>query len=309
MYDVVIIGLGPAGVAAAVYAGRKKLNTLIIGKDIGGQSVVSHNIQNWIGIPSISGVQMAMQLDEHLETVKDNVKVDMGAIVEGVEKIERDGKTCFQVQTENNKYETKTILVASGSGRRKLGIPGERVYSGKGVFYCSICDAPLMNDKNVAVIGGGNAGLEAILDLIPYASKIYLMEVTDQLRGDKTTQEKVGNSGKVNMMFKVSPVEIIGEQFVNGIKYEDIVSREIKELAVDGIFIEIGSTPNSSFMKGLVDINKFGEIEVDPLSGKTSQDGIWAAGDVTMLPYKQNNTAIGDAVRAILNIYDHFIKG
>jgi alkyl hydroperoxide reductase subunit F len=308
MYDLIIIGLGPAGVAAAVYAGRNKLKTLVIGEDIGGQSVVSTNIENWIGIPSISGAQMAAGLSEHLGTVKEDVKVCMGSVVNSLSKLEKKGKTIFRVMTENNQYEATTLLIASGGRRRKLEIPEEDKFCEKGVFYCTICDAPLMVNKKVAVIGGGNAGLESVIELLPYASQIYLIEITGQLRGDKKTQERALQNEKVRVLLNAKPLEILGNQFVTGLVYEDLTTQERRKIDLDGIFVEIGSIPNSEFAKDLLEINQCGEIVVDPLSGRTSVKGIWAAGDVTSLPYKQNNIAMGDAVRATLNICDYLMK-
>ena len=308
MHDLIIIGLGPAGVAAAIYAGRNKINTLVIGEEIGGQSVVSVNIQNWIGIPSFSGAQMAANLSEHLETVKEDVKVLKGSGVNSIVSIEEKAKTFFKVITENDEYKTITVLIASGGRRKKLEIPGEDKFVEKGVYYCTICDAPLMVDRKVAVIGGGNAGLESVINLLPYASQIYLMEITNKLRGDKKTQEKALHNEKIKVLLNTKALEILGNQFVTGLEYEDLTTHERRKIELDGIFVEIGSAPNSGFAKDLVEINQFGEIVVDPLNGKTSLNGIWAAGDVTSLPYKQNNIAMGDAVRATLSICDYLMK-
>jgi alkyl hydroperoxide reductase subunit F len=308
MYDLIIIGLGPAGVAAAIYAGRDKLKTLVIGEELGGQSVVSTNITNWIGMPSISGAQMAAHLSEHLETVKEDVEVHEGSTVNSIEKIELRGRKSFKVKTSKNVYEAETVLIASGGRRRKLEIPGENAFIEKGVYYCTICDAPLMVNRVVAVIGGGNAGLESVINLLPYASQIYLMEITGQLRGDKRTQAKVLQHDKVRVLLNAKPLNILGDQFVTGLVYEDLTSHEQKTIELDGIFVEIGSLPNSEFAKDLVETNRFGEIVVDPLSGRTSVEGIWAAGDVTSLPYKQNNIAMGDAVRATLSICDYLAR-
>ena len=308
MYDLIIIGLGPAGVAAAVYAGRNKLKTLVIGEELGGQSVVSTNIMNWIGMPAISGDQMAAHLAEHLKTVEEDVEVSQGVRVTSLVRTNsQDGKS-FQVKTDKNEYESATVLIASGGRRRKLEIPGESEFIEKGVYYCTICDAPLMVNRDVAVIGGENAGLESVINLLPYASQIYLMEITGQLRGDKRTQVKVLQNDKVRVLLNAQLLEILGDQFATGLVYEDLTTHEQKTLELDGIFVEVGSLPNSEFAKDLVDTNQYGEIVVDPLNGRTSVEGIWAAGDVTSLPYKQNNIAMGDAVRATLSICDHLAK-
>jgi NADH-dependent peroxiredoxin subunit F len=308
-YDLIVIGLGPAGVAAAIYAGRDKLKTLVIGEEIGGQSVVSTKIQNWIGTPEISGATMAAGLSEHLETVKEDVTVLSGAVVTAMAKINQQNAIIFRVTTKNHgEYEAGTVLIASGARRRKLEIPGEDKFIERGVYYCTTCDAPLMLDKKVAVIGGGNAGLESVIDLLAYAGQIYLMEITSQLRGDKKTREKAGQSEKTTVLLHAKPVEILGEKSVTGLIYEDLSGQKRQKLELEGIFVAIGSIPNSEFAKDLVEINHYGEIVVDPLNGRTSQTGIWAAGDVTSLPYKQNNIAMGDAIRAALNLRDYLVR-
>jgi alkyl hydroperoxide reductase subunit F len=307
IFDVIIIGLGPAGVAAAVYSGRKKLKTLVIGKEIGGQSVVSREIHNWIGITKLPGAEMAMKLYDHLETVEDSVRVIEGEIVVSLESVAQNNEKIFLAKAGGKGYYGRTVLVASGSSRRRLNIEGEKEFSGNGVYYCSICDAPLMKGTDVVVIGGGNAGLEAVIDLIPYARKIYLMEVTDHLRADNTTREKALSSQKVRCLLEAKAKKITGNKSVMGLEYENLSSGKLEFLDIGGVFVEIGSVPNSNFLKGSAEMNPMGEIIVDPLSGKSSLEGIWAAGDVTSLPYNQNNIAMGDAIRAILNIYDYLI--
>jgi NADH-dependent peroxiredoxin subunit F len=308
-YDMIIIGLGPAGVAAAVYAGREKLKTLVLGKQLGGQSAVSTNIQNWIGTPSMSGAQMAAGLAEHLATVQEDVTVHTEAVVTAFAKVEAENKTFFRITTQNHdEYAGSTVLIASGARRRKLEIPGEEKFLERGVSYCTTCDAPLMLDNKVAVIGGGNAGLDAVIDLLPYANQIYLMEITDQLRGEKKIRDLALQNDKTSVLLNARPVEILGEQSVTGLLYEDLLSKEAKKLELNAIFVAIGSIPNSEFARDLVEINNLGEIVVDPVSGRTSQTGIWAAGDVTSLPYKQNNIAMGDAIRATLNLRDYLIR-
>src|SRR3989338_1609411 len=188
MYDVVVIGGGPAAVGAAVYVARKKLKTLLITGEFGGQSIVSADIHNWIGTKSISGMDLAKNLEEHVRNYPEEVEIKSPELVTSVQK--KNGG--FVVETnKGGTYETRAVIVTSGARRRKLGIPGEKEFDGKGVAYCSTCDAPLFNGKDVAVVGGGNAGLEAVVDLFPYANKIYLMEYADALKGDPITQEKV----------------------------------------------------------------------------------------------------------------------
>ncbi|MBI3114732.1 MAG: FAD-dependent oxidoreductase [Candidatus Harrisonbacteria bacterium] len=305
MYDLVIAGGGPAGVAAGVYAARKKINTLFIADSFGGQSLPSAGIQNWIGTKEISGYDLARALEEHLRAQEDIEIVDNDRIA-AVQKITNG----FTVHTTGGKtYETKTLFVATGSRRRRMGVPGEDRLDGKGVSYCSTCDAPIFKDKVVAVIGGGNAGLEAVVDLFPYASQIYLLERGAAIRGDAVTEEKVKAHPKVTIILNAETKEVLGDAFVSGLRYASITSGAVSELALEGVFVEIGSVPNGDFLKGLVEFNKFGEIVVDPRTQRASVLGIWAAGDVTDVLYKQNNVAAGDAIKAVLDIYDYLNKG
>lgn len=306
MHDLIIIGGGPGGAAAGVYAARKKIKTLLITEEWGGQSLVSADIQNWIGTKSVSGFDFAKMLEDHLRAQED-IEIIEGDVVSAVEKL----PSGFKVKTQGGKtFETKYLLITTGSRRRKLGVPGEKELDGRGVAYCSTCDAPIFKDKAVAVVGGGNAGLEAVLDLLPYASKIYLMEYTDVLRGDPVTQEIVKKKdGRVVIMTMVETKEIVGDKFVTGLKYKDRKTGEEKVLDVQGVFVEIGAVPNADFLAGMVELNKFGEIVVDHKTQKTSAPGIWAVGDVTDVLYKQNNISAGDAVKAVLNIYEVVNKG
>lgn len=308
IYDLIIIGGGPAGIAAGIYATRKKIKTLLITDTFGGQSVPASDIQNYIGIKSISGLELAQKLEEHLRAQSDIDIVDSD-LVTNVEKMNGG----LKIFTKNGKkFETKTILVASGSRRKKLNIPGETEFDGKGVSYCSTCDAPLFKNKTVAVIGGGNVGFETVLDLIPYAKKIYLLEFTESLKGDQATQEKItappAGGPKPEIITMAKTTKIIGDKFVTGLEYEDRKTGKINQLKTDAVFVAIGLAPNSDFVKRICELNKLGEIIIDPKTQKTSREGVWAAGDVTDGLYKQNNISMGDAIKAILNIYDYLTK-
>jgi len=303
MYDVIIIGGGPAGAAASVYTGRKKIKTLLLTDSFGGQSIVSDNIENWIGIKKISGFELAKMLEDHVRACEE-VEIKMP---EKVDKV-IEAKNGFRVETNKNTYQAKTLIVASGGRRRRLNVPGEEKFNGKGVSYCSTCDAPLFKDKEVAVIGGGNAGLEAAIDLIHYASKIYIINHGSELSGDPSMQEEIRKSPKVVVINNAETQEILGDRFVTAIKYLDKQSNQVKELSVGGIFVEIGSIPNSEFMKGLVEMNKAGEIIVDHRTLATSKPGIFAAGDVTDEIYKQNNISAGDAIAAALSAYNYLLN-
>ena len=290
--------------AAGVYAARKKIKTLLITESFGGQSMVSADIQNWIGTKSISGFDLAKNLEEHLRAQEsiDIRSPELVKIVKGKEKV-------FLVETDKgNTFETKTIILTSGSRHRVLNVPGEKEFEGKGVVYCSTCDAPIFAGKTVAVVGGGNAGLEAVVDLFPYARKIYLLEYGDALKGDPITQERIKNgSNPVEIIFNAQTEVIMGEKFVRGLRYKDRISEETKELKLDGVFVAIGATPNSAMVKDLVELNTRGEVLIDSKTGKTSREGIWAAGDVTDDPFKQNNISAGDAVKAALSVYQYLL--
>jgi len=303
-YDIIIIGGGPAGCAAGVYAARKKLRTLLITESFGGQSIVSDDIQNWVGSKSISGFDLAKNLEEHVRA-QEGIDIRVPERAVGVKEVEGG----FEVLSDKNmSYRTKTVLLVSGGRRKKLGVPGEDKFNGRGVVYCSTCDAPIFKGKTVSVVGGGNAGLEAAVDLFPYAQKIYLLEYGAQLKGDPTTQADVKASPLVTVITNAETKEIVGDKFVTGLKYKDRISGEERTLDVGGVFVEIGSLPNSEMVKGLVELNKYDEVVVDHKHASSSKLGIWAAGDVTDDPYKQNNISAGDAVKAVLSIYNYILK-
>jgi alkyl hydroperoxide reductase subunit F len=308
MYDLIIIGGGPAGVAAGIYAARKKLHTLLVTESFGGQSEVSADIQNWVGTKSISGFDLARNLEDHIRA-QESITIIAG---EKVYRVAQDADKIFLVSTESGvTYRARTIIMASGARRRKLGVPGEDEYNGRGVAYCSTCDAPLFAGKDVAVVGGGNAGLEAVIDLVPYALKIYLLEYGDKLKGDPITQAKVRGSANVQVLLCAETKKIFGDKdkkFVGGIEYLDAKKDTIKRLTVAGVFIEIGAVPNSEMVKGLVELNKFGEIILDHRTGATTREGMWAAGDVTDEAFKQNNISAGDGVKAALSVYSYLQK-
>lgn len=305
MYDLIIIGGGPAGVAAGIYAARKKVNTLLITKDFGGQSIVAKKIENLIGIPELSGIELAEKLEKHLKTYSgDILKINENELAEKINK----SNNYFEIQTNKGKYKTKTIIIATGSRRKKLNIPGEKEFEGKGVSYCATCDAPLFKNKIVAVIGGGNAGFEAARDLISYANKIYILEFTDKIKADLITLEQVKKSNKVKIILNAQVEKIKGNQFIDELIYKDLKSNQVKSLKVDGIFVEIGSAPNTEMVKDLVKLNKKGEIIIDHKTCATSMSGIFAAGDITDILYKQNNISIGDGIKALLSAYEYLQK-
>ncbi|MCH7883439.1 FAD-dependent oxidoreductase [Patescibacteria group bacterium] len=313
LYDIIIIGGGPAGSASAVYAARKKLKTLLITESFGGQSIVSADIQNWIGDKHISGFDLAKKFEEHVRAYPDVVDIKMPekAVKIRSVKCQEPERVCdFEVETDKgNTYTGKTLIMVAGARRRKLNIPGEKELEGKGVAYCSTCDAPVFADKKVAVVGGGNAGLEAVQDLFPYASEIYLLEYSEALKGDPVTQEAIKKNPKLKqIIFNAQTLEVLGDKMVTGLKYKDRKTNEDKELALDGVFVEIGSIPNSEMVKDLVELDKYGQILIDSKHASTSHTGIYAAGDITDDPYKQNNISAGDAVKAALAAYGYLLK-
>lgn len=304
MYDLIIIGGGPAGMAAGVYAARKKIKTLLLTDTFGGQSIIASDIQNFIGFKSISGLKLAKLVEEHLRAQENGIEIKEQMLISKIEK--KNGG--FLVKTNTGEtFKTKTILAALGNCYRELNVLGEQKFKGRGVFYCSTCDAPLMKNKTAAVVGGGNSGFNAAIDLLPYASKIYILEYMESVRADVVIQEKATQSGKIEIITFIEIKEIFGEEFVKGIKYQNRATNETKELAADGVFVAVGYKPNSDLVKNLVELNKFGQIIVDGQTQKTSCNGLWAAGDVSNVLYHQYNIAIGDAIKAVLNI-DEWLK-
>ena len=305
MYDLIIIGGGPAGVAAGVYASRKKMNALLLAKDFGGQAVTSAKIENFIGYISISGLALAKTLEAQLRAQK-HIEIKDGVMVQTVKKI---GGGFEVIDDKGTAYQTKTVLMTLGSRYKHLNVPGEKEFSGKGVFYCATCDAPLMQDKKVVVIGGGNSGLEAARDLLPFASKVTILEFASTLKGDAVTQETLREDPKVEIITQAKTSEILGDALVTGLDYVDLVSGEKRHIDVSGVFVSIGMLPNSSSIDGLVDMTPTGNIIVDKETMQSSQMGIWAAGDITDGSYNQINTAIGEAIKAVLNIYEVLSSG
>jgi alkyl hydroperoxide reductase subunit F len=303
LYDTIIIGGGPAGAAAAVYAARKRLRTLVITPDFGGQSMVSAGIENWIGEISITGLELAEKLRKHVAAQKD-VEILTPARVTWVS----EGSGCiFEVTTDQGQtYRTRTVIVASGGRRKRLQVPGEDRLDGQGVAYCSTCDAPFFQNLDVAVVGSGNSALETVIDLAPYARKIYLLIRGNQPKGDPSMQEKVTGIPQLQILPQTAVQEILGEESVAGLRFQDLQTGKASELAVKGVFVAIGSVPNSDFVRSLVDTNQSGEILIDHQTAQTSRKGIFAAGDVTNDPFKQNNISAGDGVRAALSAY-HYI--
>lgn len=308
MFDLIIIGAGPAGIAAAVYAARKQLKTALVAEEVGGQSVVSLGIENWIGTPKVAGPELARMFKEHLEAVK-GTYVEL-ALRERVTELAKDDGG-FAVTAESGKtFRARAALVATGAARRKLGILGAEKFENKGVTYCASCDGPLFAGQDVAVVGGGNAGFETALQLLAYAKSVTLFHRHRDFKADAVTVEKARAHPHMKIITHAEPVEIVGEQFVTGMKYLDKDSGETKDISVTGIFAEVGVIPSTGFAEGVLLLDPLKRVKVDPrnqrayLIGAGAGDGgIWAAGDCTDELYHQNNIAAGDGVKALEDIY------
>jgi alkyl hydroperoxide reductase subunit F len=296
VYDLIIIGGGPAGLTAAVYAARKKLNTLLLSKDIGGQVNWTLGVENYMGYQFIEGTELVRKFEEQVKQFPIEVKVGqpvtkLSSSNNGFEVVVDDGKT----------YQAKTVIIASGKHPRPLNVPGEEKLKGKGITYCAICDGPLFSGMKVAVVGGGNSALEAADDMIKIAEQVYLISLT-QLTGDQVLVDKVKQAKNLNVFLEYEVMEILGDKFVDGMRIRDLKSKVERKLDVAGIFIEIGLIPNSDFARDMAPLNRLGEIEVD-CSSETGVMGLFAAGDVTNVPEKQIVVAAGEGAKAALQAH------
>lgn len=291
--DLIIIGAGPAGITAAVYAARKKMDFLVISKDIGGQTAWSGGIENYTGYQFVTGPELVAKFEEHMRTYKVPMK-------EGEEVLElsKDGET-FRVRTGKASYEAKTVIIASGKRSRELGVPGEKEFKNKGLTYCATCDGPLFAGKDVAVIGGGNSALDAAIQMMRIARKTYVINLMSHFTGDPVMAEKVAASGNVELMHNAQVTGVGGDRFVSSVS----VSHEgmARTLPVSGIFVEIGLIPNSAFLKDVA-LNQAGEVTIDARN-RTNIPGLFAAGDVTDVPEKQIIIAAGEGSKALLGAF------
>ncbi len=306
IYDLAIIGGGPAGVAAGVYASRKRLKTVFFTESFGGQSIVSDGIENWIGTIKISGADLAKALEAHLRAYAGDI-VDIKTF-ERAAKVEKaqgeNGKDIFTITTEKGSvFQAKTVLVATGSSRRKLAAIGADQFEHKGLTYCATCDGPIFEGQDVVVVGGGNAGFESAAQLLAYCKSVTLLHKNNEFKADPVTIDKLKANPKFKAIPNVDILEVKGDQFVTGLVYKDKTSGETVELPVTGIFVEIGAMPAVSFVEGLVAMTPVKSVIVDPRNQRTNVPGIWAAGDCTDGLYHQNNIAVGDAVKALEDIY------
>lgn len=299
MYDLLIIGGGPAGITAGIYGARKKLKTLILSKDFVGQVGKSFMVENYPGFEEIEGTELIKKFKKHLEKFKPDIKE------EEVVEIKKE-KDFFKLKTTaKNDYSAKAVIITSGRDPRPLKVPGEKKFMGKGVSFCVTCDGPLFTGKTVAVVGGGNSGSTAALELVKYCPKVYLLEVSPKLRADEIIQEKVKASKKIEVLFSSVLKEIKGKDFVESMIYQNQNSKKIIEISLKGIFVEIGSIPAISFLKDLVDFTERSEIKIDSKTSSTKTTGLFAAGDVTDVKYKQIVIASGEGAKAALSAYEY----
>jgi len=294
--DLIIIGAGPAGITAAVYAARKQLDFTVITRDIGGQAAWSGEIENYTGYQFITGPELALKFKEHMEKYSFDLKEGVG-----VSKVEKD-KEGFKVITDKaGELVAKTLIIASGKRPRLLNVPGEAKYKNKGLTFCATCDGPLFADKDTAVVGGGNSGLDATLQMIKISPKVYLINDAPALTGDPMMQEKVKAAPNVEIINSARVKEVQGDKFLNALIIEE--NGKPRTISVQGVFVEIGLVPNSEFID-FVDKNKRGEIEIN-CAAETTTPGLFAAGDVTDVPAKQIIVAAGDGAKATMAAFKY----
>ncbi len=300
MYDLIIIGAGPAGLSAAVYAARQQFKTLIISKDIGGQTAISSDVENYLGFPSITGAELSQKFFEQVERFSEFVEVVIGSTVT---KLEKKGEA-FRVTASTGVYESLAVIIASGKLPRTLNVAGEKEFAKKGVTYCATCDAPLFKGKDVAVVGGGNAALDAAMQLLKIANKIYVVTINPEIVGEETMKKIVGESPKVEVIASAKTLAILGGKSVSGVKIN--VNGKERVLKVQGVFIEIGSIPSTDFVN-LTEKNKWNEVIVDDFN-RSKVEGLFAAGDVTQVAEKQTIVAAGEGAKAAIQAIEFLSK-
>ncbi|EJL77661.1 alkyl hydroperoxide reductase subunit F [Variovorax sp. Varisp85] len=301
-FDVLIVGGGPAGAAAAVYAARKGIRTGVASERFGGQVLDTLGIENFISIKETEGPKFAHALEEHVR----DYDVDIMNLQRAKALVPGNG--LIEVQLESGaSLKSKSVIISTGARWRNINVPGEHEFKNKGVAYCPHCDGPLFKGKRVAVIGGGNSGVEAAIDLAGIVGHVTLIEFDTALRADAVLQRKLQSLKNVDIFTNAQTTEITGDQKVNGLVYKDRATGELKKVELEGVFIQIGLVPNTDWLKGTVELSKHGEILVDA-RGQTSVPGVFAAGDVTTVPFKQIIIAAGDGAKAALGAFDHLIR-
>lgn len=300
-FDVLIVGGGPAGAAAAVYAARKGIRTGIASERFGGQVLDTLGIENFISIKETEGPKFALALEEHVR----HYDVDIMNLQRAKALVPGD---LIEVQLESGaSLKAKSVVISTGARWRNINVPGEKEFKNKGVAYCPHCDGPLFKGKRVAVIGGGNSGVEAAIDLAGLVAHVTLIEFDTQLRADAVLQRKLETLGNVTVIKNAQTTSITGDEKVNGLTYKDRATGEEKRVDLEGVFVQIGLVPNTDWLKGTVELSRHGEIIVDA-KGQTSVPGVFAAGDATTTPFKQIIIAAGDGAKAALGAFDHLIR-
>ncbi|MCW8155726.1 alkyl hydroperoxide reductase subunit F [Stutzerimonas stutzeri] len=304
-YDVLVVGGGPAGAAAAIYAARKGIRTGVAAERFGGQVLDTMAIENFISVKETEGPKLARALEEHVR----EYDVDIMNLQRASQLIPAGDDGLHRVQFENGgELKAKTLILATGARWREMNVPGEQEYRGRGVAYCPHCDGPLFKGKRVAVIGGGNSGVEAAIDLAGIVAHVTLLEFGEELRADAVLQRKLFSLPNVRVLKMAQTTEVKGDgQKVTGLVYKDRNNDEMHNVELEGIFVQIGLLPNSEWLKGTLELSRFGEIIVDA-KGQTSIPGVFAAGDVTTVPYKQIVIAVGEGAKASLSAFDHLIR-
>ncbi|HAY11238.1 MAG TPA: alkyl hydroperoxide reductase subunit F [Thauera sp.] len=301
-FDVLVVGGGPAGAAAAIYAARKGIRTGVVAERFGGQVMDTMAIENFISVKYTEGPKLVAALEEHVKEYEVDV-MNLQRVAAVV-----PGENLHEVKMENGaSLRAKTVIVATGARWREMNVPGEKAFRGKGVAYCPHCDGPLFKGKRVAVIGGGNSGVEAAIDLAGVVAHVTLLEFADDLRADAVLQKKLYSLPNVSVIKSAQTTEVTGTDKVNGLVYKDRNTEQVHRVELEGIFVQIGLLPNTDFLKGTVELSRFGEVIVDA-KGQTSVPGIFAAGDCTTVPYKQIIIAMGEGSKASLSAFDHLIR-
>lgn len=302
-FDVLVVGGGPAGAAAAIYAARKGIATGVVAERFGGQVMDTMGIENFISVKETEGPKLAMALEQHVKTYD----VDIMNLQRA--KALRSNEQGLEVELENGaKLKSKSVIISTGARWREMNVPGETEYRNKGVAYCPHCDGPLFKGKRVAVIGGGNSGVEAAIDLAGIVQHVTLIEFDSQLRADAVLQAKLTSLNNVTIIKSALTKEVIGDgQKVTALRYEDRTNNQAHTLELEGIFVQIGLLPNTDWLKGTIDLSPRGEIIVDA-KGETSMPGVFAAGDCTTVPYKQIIIAMGEGAKASLGAFDYLIR-
>lgn len=295
-YDILIVGAGAAGLTAAIYATRRKLSTLVLSKDLGGQTATTMDIENYPGVDFSTGPDLMNRFADQAKKFGAEVKLD------GITNVAKTDEGFDVTGDSGTVYQTKSLVLAFGKSHRHLDVPGEQEFLNKGVVYCATCDAPLFEGKAVAVVGGGNAAMDAVVLLSKIASKIYLIHRRDQFRAEQVMIDKVTADPKVELILNATVKEIRGSQFVQSLVVD--TQTGVQELPVEGIFVEIGQVVKTDFLKPLISLNEAGEIVIDA-NNQTSCPGIFAAGDVTTVPFKQTVISAGEGAKAALAAYNY----